>query len=96
MSPSATPVDPLPDNLTGIVDKLNFSGNKAVLREAWEEADSPKGEATRDPGGAVYLICMQGQSSSREATPSWKRAQWGCGWGYVATYYACPPRFWAS
>lgn len=49
MSPSATPVDPLPDNLTGIVDKLNFSGNKAVLREAWEEGDSPKGGVTRDP-----------------------------------------------
>jgi hypothetical protein len=33
-SPAGTPGQ-LPDDLTGLVDKLQYSGNKAVLREAW-------------------------------------------------------------
>jgi hypothetical protein len=31
-----TPSGPLPDDLTGLADKLLFSANKQVLREAWE------------------------------------------------------------
>jgi hypothetical protein len=31
-----TPIGPLPDDLTGLADKLMYSANKQVLRSAWE------------------------------------------------------------
>lgn len=59
-SPAGTPADPLPDSLTGMVDKLQFSANKAVLREAWQQGAAPSpGEAAvegrrRRPGAMLW------------------------------------------